>query len=253
MQRKKNKLLELFGRVVEDGEITPEEFLSIQEWFAADPPLKRDEALFCLNAVSEAAFTMLQKKRLEMESHDVAAFMFMLWKSAWEKFCPTVKSSSHRVVFQNRWVPLKSMIIDARHTLDIAVFNFGEDRMARRLQAKAMQGLSIRILTEDRNVHRVPRWLAGLEKVQVKMDEPDRNMHHKFVVADGKRVLTGSMNFTVTGMEDSHEGYIITDHPEIVDPYVSEFDRLWRSGVEPNFKKFGIKPAGIRRRRTLPG
>jgi len=35
---------------------------------------------------------------------------------------------------------MQKMVDGADRTLDIAVFNFGEDRLSRRLQAKAMAG-----------------------------------------------------------------------------------------------------------------
>jgi len=73
-------------------------------------------------------------------------------------------------------------------------------------------------------------------------------MHHKFVIADGSWVLTGSMNFTPTGMDKSHEGYIITDHPDIVGPYAGEFNRLWDSGRIVDKKELTARPPGGRGR-----
>ncbi|PVE25780.1 hypothetical protein DC522_03130 [Microvirga sp. KLBC 81] len=64
-------------------------------------------------------------------------------------------------------------------------------------------------------------------------------MHHKFMVADGRSVLTGSYNFTVSGAEGStfdravgaelgHRQHLLTiENVEIAGGYLRAFDSLW--------------------------
>lgn len=234
---RRNELIELFGAVIADRNITIQEFESLQDWFAAEPPLKRDEALFCLNAISRAFFDALEEQRLEIGGHEAVACMFLLWKSAWEKFCPAIRNSEHRVVFRDRWAPMQKMLESTKSTVDIAAFNFGEGRLVALLALMADQGKKIRIFVEDKNIGSVPKKLAKKKTLQVRVDAPSRLMHHKFVISDNNQVLTGSMNFTTNGFKVSHEGYIITDHPDIVEPYVQEFKKLWSNGLEHKSQK----------------
>jgi len=99
METKRNQLLELFGAVIADRQITMEEFLAVREWFAASPPLKKEEALFCLKAVSQAVVKALREKRLEMDGHEAVAFTSLLWQTAWEQFYPARRTPKHRVIF----------------------------------------------------------------------------------------------------------------------------------------------------------
>ena len=53
-------------------------------------------------------------------------------------------------------------------------------------------------------------------------------MHHKFLVVDREKVITGSFNWTSHATTANNENMIITNNPQIVRPYVDEFDRLWK-------------------------
>lgn len=52
-------------------------------------------------------------------------------------------------------------------------------------------------------------------------------MHHKFAVVDGRKLITGSLNWTCTGVHDSNENVVITEVRDLVRPYVRQFTRLW--------------------------
>lgn len=51
-------------------------------------------------------------------------------------------------------------------------------------------------------------------------------MHHKFCVIDNKIAITGSYNWTYYAETRNVENIIISDNPEIVNGYASEFQRL---------------------------
>lgn len=51
-------------------------------------------------------------------------------------------------------------------------------------------------------------------------------MHHKFCVIDDKIAITGSYNWTYYAETRNVENIIISDNPEIVNGYASEFQRL---------------------------
>ncbi|MCD6551858.1 phospholipase D-like domain-containing protein [Thermotoga sp.] len=53
-------------------------------------------------------------------------------------------------------------------------------------------------------------------------------MHHKFLVVDGKYLITGSANFTESGFHRNVEVMFETSNREYVESFVEEFDRIWR-------------------------
>lgn len=61
----------------------------------------------------------------------------------------------------------------------------------------------------------------------VRFNRTPISMHHKFAVVDGRKLITGSLNWTCTGVHDSNENVIVTEVTELVRPYVRQFTRLW--------------------------
>jgi cardiolipin hydrolase len=52
-------------------------------------------------------------------------------------------------------------------------------------------------------------------------------MHHKFVVVDGAKLLSGSFNWTMQAVMGNKENVIVSHDPSLVQPFVVEFERLW--------------------------
>lgn len=55
------------------------------------------------------------------------------------------------------------------------------------------------------------------------------HMHHKFAIVDGKKLITGSLNWTVTAVQSNKENIMVTEEPELVRPYRLEFQKLWEA------------------------
>jgi len=53
-------------------------------------------------------------------------------------------------------------------------------------------------------------------------------MHHKFLVVDGKTLITGSANFTESGFHRNVEVMFETSNREYVESFEEEFNRIWR-------------------------
>jgi phosphatidylserine/phosphatidylglycerophosphate/cardiolipin synthase-like enzyme len=78
-------------------------------------------------------------------------------------------------------------------------------------------------------------------------------MHHKFMVVDGKKVVTGSVNFTLSGIHgdmgvpDSFgnaEHLVVLDSAELANLYTQEFNLMWGDGPGGlSNSQFGLKKA----------
>jgi phosphatidylserine/phosphatidylglycerophosphate/cardiolipin synthase-like enzyme len=53
-------------------------------------------------------------------------------------------------------------------------------------------------------------------------------MHNKFCVADGQVLVNGSYNWTKGARFENRENIVITNHPELVQQFTIEFNRLWQ-------------------------
>jgi phosphatidylserine/phosphatidylglycerophosphate/cardiolipin synthase-like enzyme len=54
---------------------------------------------------------------------------------------------------------------------------------------------------------------------------PERKNHNKFAVIDGKRVITGSYNWTLKA-EQNWENLLFLDCPELAEKYEQEWERI---------------------------
>jgi mitochondrial cardiolipin hydrolase len=61
--------------------------------------------------------------------------------------------------------------------------------------------------------------------VQVQTVAPNGRNHNKFAVIDGRKVLTGSYNWTFKA-ESNWENLLILDCPELAKAYESEWQRI---------------------------
>ncbi len=61
----------------------------------------------------------------------------------------------------------------------------------------------------------------------VRLDASAFHMHHKFALFDGRRLATGSFNWTRSATEGNEENLIVTDDIRLVRAFAERFERLW--------------------------
>lgn len=61
----------------------------------------------------------------------------------------------------------------------------------------------------------------------MRCDKGSVYMHHKFAVVDGRRLISGSLNWTLTAVQSNLENVLITEETDLVQPFIKEFQRLW--------------------------
>jgi len=123
----------------------------------------------------------------------------------------------------------------ARSEVDLAMFTFTSDNIMEALKRAAARGVTVKLMLfsgqkfpffgEAKASRMALRFKDGrLEKGQ---------MHNKFAVLDGRLLINGSYNWTVTAETANTENTIFTTAPEYVAPYKAEFDKLYSSAREP--------------------
>nr|XP_046267162.1 mitochondrial cardiolipin hydrolase isoform X2 [Scatophagus argus] len=91
------------------------------------------------------------------------------------------------------------------------------------------RGVTIRVLS-DKDYATIPGTQIGVLRkagISVRCDVCSVYMHHKFAVVDGRLLITGSLNWTLTAVQSNLENILITDEPDLVRPFMKEFHRLW--------------------------
>ncbi len=118
----------------------------------------------------------------------------------------------------------------ARRSLDICVFTITDDRLSGAIADAHRRGVAVRIVTDNDKQFDAGSDIARLARADVptRCDPDPDHMHHKFALVDGRRLITGSYNWT-RGATRNHENVTVLSAPELVDAFAKEFERLWSS------------------------
>lgn len=119
---------------------------------------------------------------------------------------------------------------EARKTVDVAMFHFTSERLARALAARRRDGVRVRVLMDAGQAD--PAFVRRLrgDGLDVRLAAPKEEgarFHHKFAVLDEGRVITGSYNWTYRADVASAENLVILRDVAAAAVYHAEFERLW--------------------------
>lgn len=124
--------------------------------------------------------------------------------------------------------------INVAHTsIDVAVYSFTADDIARALVNAHKRGVKIRVIrdkSQSADKHDENQFLIdqGIE-VQIRSPRGRGIMHDKFAIFDQKEAFTGSYNWTNNAEMNNWENALFIDDKNAVDSYKKEFDKLWHT------------------------
>jgi phosphatidylserine/phosphatidylglycerophosphate/cardiolipin synthase-like enzyme len=126
---------------------------------------------------------------------------------------------------------ISSFINGARSALDICVFTITDNDLARHIERAHERQIRVRIITDDDKSNDRGSDIDKLVQVGVpiRVDRTHAHMHHKFAIADGSQILTGSYNWTRSAARENEENIVVSNDPELVSAFTREFEQLWRS------------------------
>ncbi len=120
---------------------------------------------------------------------------------------------------------------NATHTADICVFTISDDLLSKEIKLAHQRGLKVRIITDNDKLYDKGSDIRDLAKagVPIKIDDTHNHMHHKFMVADGQLLITGSYNWTRSAADFNHENVLLTTDEHAVHDYQKTFETLWKT------------------------
>jgi phosphatidylserine/phosphatidylglycerophosphate/cardiolipin synthase-like enzyme len=120
---------------------------------------------------------------------------------------------------------------DARRQVDICVFTITDDRIRQAIEQAYRRGVQLRILSDDDKSGDLGSDIDYLQRlgVSVRVDRSEYHMHHKFALFDGRRLITGSYNWTRSAAEHNEENFIVTSDAALLRAYQVAFDRMWQA------------------------
>jgi cardiolipin hydrolase len=134
---------------------------------------------------------------------------------------------------------IERLIREAVISVEAALYRFNNPRLAGTLAEAIRRGVGVRLVL-DRNKYeesRTTREIFANGRIPFRLlcgrQGPGTKMHHKFVILDGRTVLTGSYNWTLESEEQNYEGLLILHAPEQVAVFHQEFEALWTEATPP--------------------
>ncbi|XP_044044917.1 mitochondrial cardiolipin hydrolase [Siniperca chuatsi] len=143
---------------------------------------------------------------------------------------------------------LLQRILSTSSSLDLCVFAFSNMDLSRAVLALHSRGVTIRVLTDKDYAAITGSQIGVLRKagICVRCDVASVYMHHKFAVVDGRLLITGSLNWTLTAVQCNMENILVTEEPDLVQPFIKEFNRLWvRNDPARYHRSSDQKPAHV--------
>jgi len=124
-----------------------------------------------------------------------------------------------------------AQIRKAAQTIDIAMYYLSSRDIAQALVKARQNNVRIRIvLDQGQEVESASKsgYLVG-HGFDVRYHLGFGLMHNKFAIIDGKSLITGSFNWTLTAEERNEENLLIIDDTRTIAKYEKRFDYLWNT------------------------
>ncbi len=126
---------------------------------------------------------------------------------------------------------LVSLIREAKSTIDIEMYVFTDDALARELTAASARGVSVRVILESRVDSSSLDTIANALRsggVDTRWASTQFTLtHSKVMIIDGKKALVGSINFSRNAQNKNRETAVIIQGPALA-PLISTFENDWK-------------------------
>ena len=121
------------------------------------------------------------------------------------------------------------LVVDAIHqaeeTIHIAMFSFTSEPIAQALRQAAKRGVQVQIILHHPIVGKRQTQIHNLPGSTIYLDKRPATHHNKYMVIDGKIVLTGSFNWSKNAEKSNRENLVKIYNQELAQKYL----RNWES------------------------
>ena len=123
-----------------------------------------------------------------------------------------------------------SSLNSAQYDVKICMYTISDNPIADAILQSFSRGVTVRIITDDGKILDKGSDIISLDErgIDIRIDSDRSLMHHKFVIIDNIKLLTGSYNWTRTGSDINNENILVTTNKKIAKAYKKEFKRLWK-------------------------
>ena len=126
---------------------------------------------------------------------------------------------------------LIKFIQTAKTSIDIAIFEMTNRKIAEAI-VEAAKTVKVRMVVNRKLVKDSgPAYeIIKAAGVPIRAGKQKGIMHNKFTIVDGKRMETGSFNYTYAAGNSNQENQFYIGQPAVVERYHERFEKMWREG-----------------------
>ena len=119
----------------------------------------------------------------------------------------------------------------AKVSLDIAIFEMTDQKIAKAI-VEAAKTVRVRMVVNRKLVKDAgPAFdLLRAAGVSIRVGKQKGIMHNKFAIVDGKRLETGSFNYTYRAETSNQENQFYLSTASVVTRYQERFEKMWAEG-----------------------
>lgn len=122
-------------------------------------------------------------------------------------------------------------INNTNNNLDILIYSFTNDNIARAINHAHKRGVKVRIITDRVQAGNKPSQIIQLYQngIEIRLKSGSGVMHNKVAIFDNKTYLTGSYNWSENaGKHNDENCQFVTDNPETLKLYQDKMEELWQ-------------------------
>lgn len=133
------------------------------------------------------------------------------------------------------------LINTSNKTIDIAVYSINNNQIVEALKKAHGRGIKLRILTDKLQASSKHSKVLDLYEygINIRVNSKHKIEHNKFAVFDGKKVSTGSFNWTNSASNNNSENCLfVTQDKKTIDAYKKRFNELWKLNTSKKSKRW---------------
>jgi phosphatidylserine/phosphatidylglycerophosphate/cardiolipin synthase-like enzyme len=136
-----------------------------------------------------------------------------------------------------------SEIKKAAHTIDIAMYYLSSRDIAQALVKARENNVRVRIvLDQGQEIEPASKSSYFIKHgFDIRYHLGFGLMHNKFAIIDGRTLITGSFNWTLTAEERNEENLLIITDESTIEKYENRFNYLWSTSREDSRNARGLE------------
>jgi phosphatidylserine/phosphatidylglycerophosphate/cardiolipin synthase-like enzyme len=136
---------------------------------------------------------------------------------------------------------ITSQILNAKINIFLAMYTLTDRGLIDALKERRQNGIDILSIFDEAQLTKFSNIIFELNNADIvfkTIGKAASRMHHKFLIIDKNKVITGSFNWTHQANKSNMENIIIVENQNIVKKYMDEFDRIWQLISSKNIKDY---------------